>query len=103
MYVIKERTEAKELKMAGNLAMSRDEWITRGATFRGTLSQASKSNYLTARMCEKIGQPVSDEEMNAADNFAEMATCYMQFCLERDGKKVRPNIPVFYRENTNKN
>ncbi len=103
MHTIKERTEAKEMKMAGDLVMSRDEWLARKATFRGTLSQASKSHYLTARVCENIGQPVSDEEMSSADNFAEMSTCYMQFCLERDGKKVRPNILVFYRENTNKN
>ncbi len=100
MRIIRERTEAKEIAMSRDLVMSRAEWLARNATYRGTIKQAEDSGYFTARKCAKIGKPVSDDEMRAADNFAEFRNCYMHYCLERNGKKVRPNIPVFYRGNS---
>ncbi len=98
MYTIRERTEAKELRMSGELVKSREEWFSCGATFQGTISQAKSNSYFTVRYCEKIGQPVTDDEMSKANNFAEMSSCYMHHCLERNGVKVRPCIPVFYRK-----
>ena len=94
---IRYQLEAKELKISGELVMSRDEWLSRGGTFRGTITQAKKGGFFTVRKCEKIGKPVSEEEFRSAKNFAMMAGCYMDFCLKRGRKNVRPCIPVFFR------
>ncbi len=91
-------TEEKELKKAGNLVMSKEEWVERGGTCRGTFGQALKAGWLTPRGCERVGQPVTDEEMAGAKDFCILAACYMEHCLERNGLKVRPCLPVFFRE-----
>lgn len=96
---IRDKLEAKELRMAGNLVMTQTEWQARGAIYRGSVSQAKQEGYFTARFCEKIGKPVSEEEFKNANNFAMMKGCYMHYCLIRKGKSVRPCIPVFFREN----
>lgn len=95
---IRHRTEAKELRMAGNLVMSKEEWLERGGSCRGTLGQAHKSSWLTPRGCERVGQPVTKEEMANAKDFCIYADCYMEHCLVRDGRNVRPCLPVFFRE-----
>lgn len=95
---IREKLEAKELKLAGDLVMTKSEWAARKATYRGGIFEAKQNGYFTIRFCEKIGKPVSEEELQNADNFAMMKGCYMRHCLNRDGKMVRPCIPVFHRE-----
>lgn len=95
--LIRRRTEAKELRMSGNLVLSRQDWLARGGVYRGSLGEAAKIGYYTVRVCEKLGQPVTAEEMQTVENFAEFKTCYSDFCIEQNGKKVRPNLPVFFR------
>lgn len=94
MRIIKERLQAKEFRLSGNLVMTKDEWLKRGATYRGTLGQAAKLGFYTIRACEKIGQPVTETERANCKDFALYADCYMYYCI--DGK--RPCLPVFFRE-----
>lgn len=94
---VRRRTEEKELRMAGNMVGSRAELEKRGMTFVGALSMAAKQGWKSARACEKAGRPVTPDELQAADHCAMMANCYADLCLERDGRRVRPCIPVFYR------
>ncbi len=95
---IRHRTEAKELRMAGNLVMSKEEWLERGGICRGTLGQAHKSGWLTPRGCERAGKPVTEEEMASVKDFCIYASCYMENCLEKNGRNVRPCLLVFFRE-----
>lgn len=102
--LIRRITEEKELKMSGDLVLSRKEWIARGGVYRGSLGDAAKLGYYTVRVCEKLGQPVTSEEMLLAKDFAEFKTCYADSCLmQDDGTKVRPNLPVFFRITENNN
>lgn len=96
--LIDHRTEAKELRMAGDLVMSKDEWLERGGQCRGTLGQAHKAGWLTPRSCERIGQPVTPEELANAKDFCIYAACHMESCLVRNGHNVRPCLPVFFRD-----
>lgn len=94
---IRERTEAKELRLAGDLAMTRSQWVLRGGIYRGTISEAAQAGYYTIRACENMGKPVSEEERRAAKDFAMFKSCYAHHCIKVGDKKVRPCLPVFYR------
>lgn len=96
---VRRRTEEKEIRMAGDMVGSRAELEARGMTFIGALSMAAKQGWKSTRACEKAGRPVTPDELQAADHFAMMADCYTDLCLEREGKRVRPCIPVFFRGN----
>lgn len=91
------RTEEKELRMSGDMVGSRAELEARGMTFVGSLGMAARQGWKSARACEKAGRPVTPDELRAAAYFAMMADCYADHCLERDGKRMRPCIPVFFR------
>ena len=93
--LIKHRTENKILRMSEPLVMSRKEWLEKGGVYRGSLSEAAKQNYFTAWKCERLGQPVTADELAAAKDFAMFKGCYMENILP-DG--TRPCIPVFHRE-----
>lgn len=98
MQKIRERTEAKELRMASGLVMTKEQWLARGATYRGSLGTAARGGYYTPRVCEKMGQAVSEEEMSACQDFAMFKTCYTEHCIIVDGKSRKPCLPVFFRE-----
>lgn len=93
--LIKHRTEDKILRMSEPLVMSRTVWLERGGVYRGTISEAAKQNYFTAWKCERLGQPVTADELANAKDFAMFKGCYMENCLP---DRTRPCIPVFYRE-----
>lgn len=97
MNQIRRNTEAKDLRMSGNLVMTKDQWLARGATYRGSLGSAARSGYYTARACAKMGRSVSESEMAACTDFAMMASCYTDFLLVVDGMRQRPCLPVFFR------
>ena len=59
---IRERTEAKELRLAGCQVMTYSQWILRGGVYRGTIGEAAKAGYHTIRACENMGRPVTEEE-----------------------------------------
>lgn len=95
--IIRERTELKELRLSRHLVLSKDEWLKRGGIFHGQLWQAQEDGWFTARECERMGQPVSDEEFAKVMDFAMFGNCYASLCLQRERKKVRPCLPVFKR------
>jgi hypothetical protein len=95
---VRRRAEEKELRMAGNMVGSRAELEARGMTFMGSLRMAAGQGYLTPGACERAGQPAPPGELQGATHFAMMCNCYADLCLVRDGKKVRPCIPVLFRE-----
>ena len=46
-----------------------------------------------------MGLPVTDEELQNCKDFAMYKDCYDEHCLkDSTGKKVRPCLPVFYRD-----
>ena len=97
---IRERTEDKELLLSGNLVMTKEAWEQRGGIYHGWLGHAArKESFFTVRECERMGFPVSDEEFKNCKDFAMFGDCYAYNCIEvGKGKKVRPCLPVFYRD-----
>lgn len=95
---IRERTETKELRLAGCQVMTYSQWILRGGVYRGTIGEATKAGYHTIRACENMGRPVTEEERKEVKDFAMFKTCYAHNCIKVGDKKVRPCVPVFYRE-----
>ena len=91
--IIRRKTEEKELRLSGELVMTKEQWLARGGIYRGTLTQAAKDGYYTVRKCEKLKQPVTDNEFKNCNDFAIFQGCYMDYCI---GRK-RPCLPVFYR------
>lgn len=100
--LIRHRTEKKEIRFSGDLAMSRTAWERRGGIYHGSLGTAAKSGWYTVRSCELMKQPVSAEEFAACKDFAMFKDCYIEYCIEENGKNVRPCLPVFYRIKDNK-
>lgn len=95
---IRRRTEEKELRMAGELLGTREDLDARGMTFLGSLSMAAGQGWYTPRACERMGRPVTPDELAGAARFAMMMTCYADSCLkDKAGKRVRPCLPVFFR------
>lgn len=100
MKGIRHLTEAKELRMSQPYVMSKDEFIARGCKYMGSIGMAAKSQYFTARICDKIGRPVSDDEWKNITHFAMFSSCYQTNCIAlADGTRLRPCLPVFYRAN----
>lgn len=61
-----------------NFLTGKEEWLNHGGTCRGTLGQVHKSGWLISRGCERVGQPVTDEEMANAKDFCIFVDCYME-------------------------
>ena len=98
--IIRHRTQEKELQLAGNLAMTKNEWLEKGGIYRGTLGESKQQDYYTIRMCEKMGQSVSAEELQQAKDFAMCKSYYAEYLIEKDGKRYVPCVPVFFRKIT---
>ena len=99
--ILRERTAAKDIRMSGELVLSKVEWMARGGFYCGSIGRAAKSGLFTVRECERIGKPVTEEEFAACRHFAMVMNCETNLCLIRDGNRVRPCVPVFYRGNVN--
>lgn len=95
--IIRRRTEEKELRMSREYVLSKDEFLALGAEYLGSLGKAAKQGYYTARSCECMGVPVTDDEWAHIEHFAMYKDCYDDLCLLRHGARVRPCLPVFYR------
>lgn len=100
--LIRHRTERKELRLSGELVMTRTAWEQRGGVYRGSLGPAAKAGWYTVRECARMGVPVTETEFNNCKDFAMFKDCYTDYCLEENGKRVRPCLPVFYREKEQK-
>ena len=84
--------------MAADYVKTRDEYEAQGAKYIGSLGMAAKAGYYTPAACERLGCPVSEQELESIKHFAMYASCYTDQCIERDGRSYRPCLPVFYRE-----
>lgn len=100
--IIRHRTQEKEIRLSGDLVMSKTTWEQCGGTYRGSLGTAARNSYYTVRSCELMKQPVSAEEFAACKDFAMFKDCYQEYCIKENGKDVRPCLPVFYREKSDK-
>lgn len=100
MAKIRKLTMAKDLRMAKGHVMTKDQFAATGATYRGTLGEAARAGYYTARACEKMGQSVTDAEWADIQNFGMMMDCSVTYCLPVNGKRRRPCVPVFWRAKT---
>ena len=97
--IIKHRTQAKEIRLSGKLVMTKAAWLALGGIYQGTIGQASQKGYYTVRMCEKLGKPVSNEEMQNCKNFALFQDCYTQYMIYDSEFVLRcPCLPVFLRQ-----
>lgn len=96
--LIQVRTIEKDLRMSGELIMTKDEWLARGATCRGSVGKAAKSGYFTVRQCAKMKQPVSQEEFCNVRDFAVMKNNAGHWLKRSDDTRTFPCIPVFYRD-----
>ena len=95
--VIRFRQEKKEIRLSGDLCMTKDEWLATGATYHGTVGKAAQDGWYTVRACEKMGQPVSDEEFAKCKDFA-MLMCYTaNMIYDKHFVQRCPCLPVFYR------
>lgn len=100
--LIRYRTQEKEIRLSGELVMTREAWEQRGAVYHGSLGTAAKEGWYTVRNCELMGVPVADEELQSCKDFAMYKDCYDEYCLKDSaGKKIRPCLPVFYRDKKN--
>ncbi len=99
--LIRHRTQKREIRLSGDLVMSKAAWERRGGTYRGSLGKAAKSGWFTVRSCECMGKPVSEEEFKSCKDFAMFKDCYQEYCIGENGKDVRPCLPVFFREKDN--
>ncbi|MDE6442777.1 MAG: hypothetical protein K2L12_08525 [Clostridia bacterium] len=100
--IIRHRTQEKEIRLSGALAMSKKAWEQRGENYRGSLGTAAKSGWYTIRSCKLMKQPVSAEEFAACKDFAMFKDCYQEYCIIENRKNVRPCLPVFYRDKNSK-
>lgn len=86
----------KDIQAAGDLVGILSEMEEAGFCCLGTLSQAARKGYYTARVCASRGQCVGPEEV--AEYCAVMADCPTDLCLvDEDGNRVRPCLPVYPR------
>ncbi len=91
--LIRHRTEEKEIRLSGELSMTKAEWEERGGVYHGSLGTAAKQGWYTVRNCELKGVPVTETEFKNCKDFAMFKDCYTENCI----KGKRPCLPVFYR------
>ena len=96
--IIRHRTQAKEIRLSGKLVMTKSAWLALGGIYRGTVGQAAQKGYYTVRGCEKLGKPVSAEELENCKDFALFKDCYTKYMIYDSDFILRcPCLPVFYR------
>lgn len=93
--IIAHRTRKKEIRLSGELCLTRTQWEERGGIYHGSLKQASKEGYFTVRGCEILKQPVTTEEFLNCKDFAMFKSS--DIYLYENGNRVCPCLPVFYR------
>ena len=98
---IRRRAAEKELRLAAGYVKTRDEYEAQGAKSMGTLGMALKGGYYTPAGCERLGEPVKEEEFAKIEYFAMFADCYQDQCISKDGNMKRPCLPVFFRQKNN--
>ncbi len=96
--LIRHRTQEKEIRLSGELVMTKEAWEQRGGIYHDSLGNAAKEGWYTVRNCEIMGVPVTDEEFQNCKNFAMFKDCYAENLLVIDGKNRVPCLPVFYRD-----
>ena len=96
--LIRHRTQEKEIRLSGELVMTKEAWEQRGGFYHDSLDNAAKEGWYTVRNCELIGLPVSDEEFQNCKDFAMFKDCYAENLIVIDGKNRAPCLPVFYRD-----
>ena len=96
--IIEHRTQSKEIRLSGELCMTREQWQKKGGIYHGTISQASKEGYYTVRRCELMGEPVSSDEFQRCKDYAMFKGVYVENMIQiTPSVKVCPCLPVFYR------
>ena len=96
--IIRHRTCAKEIRLSGELVMTKADWLARGGVYHGTLRAAASEGYYTVRSCEKIGQPVTADEFANCKDFAMFQGCYTENAIyDKNFILQCPCLPVFYR------
>lgn len=101
---IRRRTFDKELRLSEGYIKTKEAYTESGAVYMGSVGAAAKQGYRTIAACERLGVPVSNEELQQIKCFAMMVDCYQDQCIiDEVGCKRRPCIPVFYREEAQKN
>ncbi len=94
---IRERTQAKEIRLSALYIITKTQVIEQGKTYLGTLGQAAQQGYYTISACQNMGLPVTNEELEDMEYYAMFSTCYQHYCIASNGKYVRPCLPVFNR------
>ena len=74
--LIRHRTQEKEIRLSGELVMTRETWEQRGAVYHGSIGNAAKESWFTVRNCELMGVPITDEEFQSCKDFAMYKDCY---------------------------
>ena len=96
--IIAHRTQAKEIRLSGELCLTREQWQKKGGIYHGTISQASKEGYYTVRRCELMGEHVSSDEFQRCKDYAMYKGVYVENMIQvSSSEKVCPCLPVFYR------
>lgn len=97
--LIRHRTQEKDIRLSGEFVMTKEAWERRGGNYRGGIKDAAQESWYTVRQCELMGLPVSEAEFKSCKNFAMFKGCYDEYCINVEPfKKVRPCLPVFYRD-----
>ena len=96
--LIRHRTQDKEIRLSGNLVLTKDEWTQRGGVYHDSLANAAKEGWYTVRNCELMGLPITDEEFKNCKDFAMFKDCYAENLIVVDGKQRMPCLPVFFRD-----
>lgn len=96
--LIRHRTQDKEIRLSGDLVMTKDEWEQRGGTYHGSLGNAAKEGWYTVRNCERMGLPVTETEFQSCEDFAMYKDCYAENYIVVDRKQKVPCLPVFFRD-----
>lgn len=100
--IVRDRTIAKELRLAEKYVLSAAEVRRRGYTLLGSTGTAAHAGYLTIRQIENKGTVITPSEIANCTTYAMMKMCPTDFCIYGDnGKRVRPCIPVFRTKEAN--
>lgn len=96
--LIRHRTQEKEIRLSGELVMTKVAWEQRGGIYHGSVREASQDSYFTVRTCELMGLPVTGNEFRDCKDFAMYKLCYAENFILEGGKSRIPCLPVFYRD-----
>lgn len=97
--IIRDRTIAKELRLACGHTLTSDDVKKRGYTLVGSASKASRQGYLTILQINSMGTLVLPEKIASCHTYAMIKSCPVDCCIkDADGRRVRPCIPVFRKD-----